>query len=859
MTTQVSQIQVNRYNIDILKPKSDFRNYRHLTLKNGLEAVLISDPLTTSSGASLSVDVGANSDPHTLQGLAHFCEHMLFLGSNKYPDGELYFKTITENNGHFNAYTDREITNFFFDIHYFSFETALDIFSRFFIDPLFTKDKVDKEINSVNSEFEKNLIIDTRKRSQILTYISDPDNLFHRFSTGNIQTLTNNSLYYNIDLRDELLNYHSKYYTSDNMKLVLYSNDDLDDLEDLVLAKFSEVKPSPEYLLSNKHHKKKSLKEKETKLKEVKHHHKINSPYSKDALGSFIQYHSLNLENELTITFIQFPLNELFNINPFYYFSFIVESRDDDSLISILKRKQYISKLGVENDRNLKDWSDFTIVMDLTKEGTNNLEDILKITHAFLETLREKMVNKKAFEYLHKISKLNFEYGRSDLSLFTYLSKLAAKLQDYPVQHLLDEIHITHSFNDTLLESYAANLKLENSIITIPAKITENKNYTFIGNNIREDYEPWYRTNFTISKLNMDIIKNSNVSEKFNLPELIELKTIDNLIKNTFKCEDHCLELIKKINSDEPILLNRTSVYELWYMKEFTLNFNRTSVELQFDYNRFNRTEDRVNLLILQTLVKKKLKKIRSKLEQLANSIKISHNQYGLKISYTSFDVDVLDITKHIVEKVQLIGQKPVKEFDGTVQTVKDNLLTDYNAQPYSVSYDFLKDKLLKDYITPNNSLTYIDTITEARFNEFLKDFFENYTLKILTSGDLKESEALGIMNQFKPLVRNDNSTTSFIFSQTEKRKNKRRPILLQEGNYLIKSIYHQATNKNNALLKCYHVGRNNYKNEILIKLFHSIIGNIVFRELRINKQFGYIAKSKIDIFDTDYVNKQLI
>ena len=88
-----------------------------------------------------------------------------------------------------------------------------------------------------------------------------------------------------------------------------------------------------------------------------------------------------------------------------------------------------------------------------------------------------------------------------------------------------------------------------------------------------------------------------------------------------------------------------------------------------------------------------------------------------------------------------------------------------------------------------------------------------------------------------------------------EKRKNRRVVLKNSTGNFLLKKVYHQATNKNNVLLKCYKVGKNNYKNEIMIKLFNGIIGNIVFRELRINKQFGYVAKSKIELFDNLFVS----
>ena len=38
--------------------------------------MLVSDPSTDKSAASLDVNIGSMSDPKELPGLAHFCEHM---------------------------------------------------------------------------------------------------------------------------------------------------------------------------------------------------------------------------------------------------------------------------------------------------------------------------------------------------------------------------------------------------------------------------------------------------------------------------------------------------------------------------------------------------------------------------------------------------------------------------------------------------------------------------------------------------------------------------------------------------------------------------------------------------------------
>lgn len=51
-----------------------------------MRVLLVSDPATERSAASMSVGVGHMSDPDNIPGLAHFLEHMLFLGTEKYPD-----------------------------------------------------------------------------------------------------------------------------------------------------------------------------------------------------------------------------------------------------------------------------------------------------------------------------------------------------------------------------------------------------------------------------------------------------------------------------------------------------------------------------------------------------------------------------------------------------------------------------------------------------------------------------------------------------------------------------------------------------------------------------------------------------
>jgi secreted Zn-dependent insulinase-like peptidase len=84
-------------------------------------------------------------------------EHLLFMGTKKYPSENAYQQFLSSNNGMSNAYTAMTSTNYYFDVAPDALEGALDRFSGFFIEPLFNEDCTEREIKAVDSEHKKNL------------------------------------------------------------------------------------------------------------------------------------------------------------------------------------------------------------------------------------------------------------------------------------------------------------------------------------------------------------------------------------------------------------------------------------------------------------------------------------------------------------------------------------------------------------------------------------------------------------------------------------------------------------------------------------------------------------------------------
>lgn len=63
-------------------------------------------------------------------------------------------------------------------------------FSRFFSEPLFAPSTIEKEINAVNSEHDKNKAIDDWRLDQLKKSMADPNHPFNMFGTGTLFLVT---------------------------------------------------------------------------------------------------------------------------------------------------------------------------------------------------------------------------------------------------------------------------------------------------------------------------------------------------------------------------------------------------------------------------------------------------------------------------------------------------------------------------------------------------------------------------------------------------------------------------------------------------------------------------------------------
>lgn len=136
-----------------------------------------------------------------------------------------YFPFIA--GGSSNAFTASDHTNYYFDVVPQQLPGALDRFAQFFLRPLFTESATDREVNAVDSEHVKNIPNDAWRLSQLEKSTCDPSHPYSKFGTGNIETLDTIPKEKGIQVREELLKFHKKWYSANLMSLAVLGQGEL--------------------------------------------------------------------------------------------------------------------------------------------------------------------------------------------------------------------------------------------------------------------------------------------------------------------------------------------------------------------------------------------------------------------------------------------------------------------------------------------------------------------------------------------------------------------------------------------------------------------------------------------------------
>jgi insulysin len=363
-----------------IKAPTDNAVFRRFVLDNGLRVLLVSDPKFNKSSAALVLPVGAMDDPTDREGMAHFLEHMLFLGTEKYPQPNEYGNFMQANGGYNNAYTASDHTNYQFEVRHEAFTEGVDRFAQFFIAPLFTPEFTGREINAVHNEAMRHVQNDLRRRFVVSAELYTPGSPESKFGTGNKDTLAGCT-------PAQVRAFYEAHYSADRMALALCGKASLDELEKLAREKFS---PIPKRKVS-------------PIVREARFLPR------KPALR-FAQIEPVKELRQLNLEFVVPPTRPDFASKPDELVTQLITYPGAGGVIESLKRDGLINQLSAFVYERTPDYSSFFITADLTPAGQKEHTRILSRIFGYLAHLRSAAFPSEFYRDRARIAQLNETY-----------------------------------------------------------------------------------------------------------------------------------------------------------------------------------------------------------------------------------------------------------------------------------------------------------------------------------------------------------------------------------------------------------------------------------------------------------------
>jgi predicted Zn-dependent peptidase len=122
---------------------------------NGLPVHTIALPGTRALTALVAFDAGARNERPDENGMAHFLEHLVFKGGEKYPSYKHVNETAERLGGVLNAYTSHDLVAFHITVRAESAAEAIDLLSDFVARPRLDPEELDRERGVVIQEINR--------------------------------------------------------------------------------------------------------------------------------------------------------------------------------------------------------------------------------------------------------------------------------------------------------------------------------------------------------------------------------------------------------------------------------------------------------------------------------------------------------------------------------------------------------------------------------------------------------------------------------------------------------------------------------------------------------------------------------
>ncbi|CAH2986249.1 unnamed protein product [Chilo suppressalis] len=880
-----------------IKSESDKKIYKTIRLENGLTALLISDPSRpvnndesssseeessgtdestgpeSDSGKSvqsatsdqhgskrkgefdeeklaavaLCVGVGSYSDPQDIQGLAHFVEHMVFMGSEKYPKENEFDAFIKKKGGSDNASTDCEMTTFYFEIQEKHLPQAMDMFSQFFVSPLMLKEAMQREREAIESEFAIASPSDSNRKDQLLSSLFPKDHPARIFTWGNLRSLRDD-----IDDDEKLYKaaheFRKRHYSANRMTVAVQARMDLEALEQYVVSTFGRVPTN--------------------KLPPEDFSQFAFTPDSvTPEFRSMFYVKPVSDTTEVHLTWCMRSLISEYQSKPHQYISYLLGHEGKGSLLSYLRKKVWALGIYTGNSESGIDYTSmyslFSTQVVLTKNGLDHIDEVLEAIFSYINMLRKLGPSERIYNEIKAIEETSFRFEEESQPA-DHVESLAENMHFYPPEHYITGDKLYYKYDPKGITELLDCMRAD----TVNIMVLSNKHSTPIQYDAKEK---WFGTEYKRQEIPPQWLdrwltvepysnyhlpdKNVYITTDFSLippaePYLrvahdlgIDLATssVKDISKKTINSPPNTqvlkqADLVATVNNfrlDQPNLLRKNRHMELWYKPDFKFRFPTALLYFYFISPLSIKSPREACLMDLWTdVLQQGLKEevYPANMADLSHSLFMSDKGFTLKVNGYSQNLHLL--VELITREMRGAAGNLSSEMFEAVRDVRARSYHNVLIRPHKLSKDVRMNLLIEPYISPRKKAELVHNITLADLTDFSDRMLDHVYLQVLMQGNIPWYEAIRIAENVQNNLRFEGP------SPDELPKFEVHELPIGERKVRVMSLNPHSTN---SIVTNYYQGEaTTPKDTATLEVLMMLMEEPVFDMLRTKEQLGY-------------------
>ncbi len=782
-----AQIIKDQASIEILTPSFAQRKTCKLRLKNGMEVFLISDPYAKQSGAALSVEVGSWNDPKEYPGMAHFLEHMLFMGTKAFPEEADYVQYIRNNGGSYNAFTAPDRTVYMFAIDHNAYPGGVDRFSHFFIDPLFSRSSIYRELNAVDQEHAKNVENDRSRIYMVFKETSNPAHPNVQFATGNAATLSGIP-------QDAMIEWYKKNYSASRMHLVMLSNESLETMQKLADEHFSAVPVSTYPIKRSK-----------------------ESIFSDKQKGGIIYIKPikdiklLSLNWEIPPEFVTDNLTQVPKL-----IAYVLGSEDKNGLSQELKAEHLAESMQASVDRYGKKEAFFSLEVALTEKGVLERDKVIERCYQMIARLKSEGVPEPIFKEMQQLALIDYQY-QSRQDVFETMTQYADNMVDEPLETFPQQGLIPTKYDPAKINSFLKTLTPASCLTYVVAdpKLTRVET---------PQKEKWVHAEYSVKPVSPELV--GKWSEETAVPQL-QLPAPNPYIPQNFT-------LVKSEEAPKtPQKIIDNSLCTLYHLVDTQYQVPETSIQLAIHSPRLDGSAKSLALISLY---------YRAFNESLMSELDAASSA-GLNVRTKVKDMKLILHISGFSDKAPLLAETLIARLN-TFKLDKDRFmqfkqsltseLENYSKElPFRQAQELSSNILVNDAPSPKEKLKALSTITYEELTRFTEELFHKCHIDALVYGNTTESQAKAIYAKMQEALKQEISEASIP-------EPKKKVLILSDegGPYRVEE---KTPMKGNSLLLCIQQGPLNLQSRTAQQILASVLEESFFDTLRTKQQTAYM------------------